>query len=339
MPVQPDRTPPSPGTGPGRGVAATTFAVLRRHRAGLASATVRVVGRAGLSGLLMTSAIFALAWPVFTHMRNQRIHYQQLEDPYLHDHTTLGLVALCTLPLYLLLLGTGTAALQRVCSQAVAAETQNPPREGRSPVTHPARLRPILAVYALRGLIVWPLPLLALATAHALTGDQLDTPQPLERGSWPYTLVAASPVAAVLAALVLRLAFALAPAAAATGLGPRAALRRSWSLTWTRAGAARILATTLPLAALTAGALRLATQLALPLRPLTRALLEQATGNFFAAYYAGILTPVIVAILVTAAVTLPLSCTAFAALHDRLCPPRTPRNCRQWTQNSLPAGS
>ncbi|WP_329579684.1 hypothetical protein [Streptomyces sp. NBC_01361] len=32
-------------------------------------------------------------------------------------------------------------------------------------------------------------------------------------------------------------------------------------------------------------------QLALPLRPLLRNSLEQATGNFFAAYYAGILAP------------------------------------------------
>ncbi|MFF1569340.1 hypothetical protein ACFVY1_38935 [Streptomyces sp. NPDC058293] len=66
------------------------------------------------------------------------------------------------------------------------------------------------------------------------------------------------------------------------------------------------------------------TQLALPLRPLLRGFLEQATGNFFAAYYAAILAPVIVGILVTAAVTLPLTCTAFAALHEHLPQPRTP---------------
>lgn len=47
--------------------------------------------------------------------------------------------------------------------------------------------------------------------------------------------------------------------------------------------------------------------------------LEQATGGFFAAYHAGLLTPV--AVLVTAAVILSLTCTAFAALHARLRPP------------------
>jgi hypothetical protein len=59
-------------------------------------------------------------------------------------------------------------------------------------------------------------------------------------------------------------------------------------------------------------------QLSLPLRPLVRNVLEQSTGNFFAAYYAGILAPVIVGTLVTAAVTLPLTSTAFAVLHNRL---------------------
>jgi hypothetical protein len=182
----------------------------------------------------------------------------------------------------------------------------------------------VLAVYALRSLIVWPLPVLATVVADRLTGNQLDTPEPLERGSFPHTLVEASPAAAVSVAVLLRLALSLAPAAAAAGLGPRAALRRSWSLTWTRSGFARVLALALPLAALTAGTVRLATELSLPLRPFIRAHLEQATGNFFAAYYAGILAPVLVGVLVAAAVTLPLTFTAFAALHDHLRSPRTP---------------
>ncbi|MYR63265.1 hypothetical protein GTY54_46060, partial [Streptomyces sp. SID625] len=115
----------------------------------------------------------------------------------------------------------------------------------------------------------------------------------------------------------------LAPAAAADGLGPLAALRRSWSLVRTRTGAVRVLALALPLAALTAGLVRLVVQLALPLRPLVRGLLEEATGNFFAAYYAGILAPVVVGLLVAAAVVLPVSCTAFAVLHERLRSSRT----------------
>ncbi|MEV0785096.1 hypothetical protein AB0I52_19400 [Streptomyces sp. NPDC050423] len=319
-----DRTATPTSDGPQRGVTATTFAVLRRHRGTLGGATIRVVGLSGLAALLMTTAIFALAWPLFTRMRNQRIWYHHVEDPYLHDPTGLALVALWTLPLFLLVLGTGSAALQAVCSRAVAAGADEEPSEGDPPrAALSAQLRPVLAVYALRGLIVWPLPLLAGVVAHRLTGYQLDTPEPLERGSWAYTLVAASPVAAACAAVLLRLALTLAPAAAADGLGARAALRRSWSLTWTRAGAARVLALALPLTVLAAGMLRLVVQLALPLRPLVRDLLEQATGNFFAAYYAGILAPVLIGILVTAAVVCPLSCTAFAVLHDRLRSPGT----------------
>ncbi|MFI6859949.1 hypothetical protein ACIBKZ_08565 [Streptomyces sp. NPDC050421] len=309
MRTQHDRKAPSTSGSPQRGIAATTFAVLRRHRGVLGGATARVVGLTGVAGLLMTAAIFALSWPVFTHMRNERIRYHQLEDPYLHDHTGLARVALWTLPLFLLLLGIAGAALQSVCSRAVAAGSR-----GSSP-----RPRPVLAVYALRGLIVWPLPLLVHFVAHSLTGYQIDTEdQVLERGSWAYTLVEAAPVPAVFIAALLRLALTLAPAAAADGLGPRAALRRSWGMAWTRAGAVRVLALALPLAALTAGVLRLVVQLALPLRPLVRDLLEQATGNSFAAYYAGILAPVVVGILVTAAVILPVSCTAFAVLQGRL---------------------
>lgn len=323
MPTQHDRTAPTTSTSARRGVAVTTFAVLRRHRATLAKATVRVVGLCGLAGLLATAAIFACAWPLFTRMRNQRIRYRQLEDPYLHDHTGLALVALYTLPLFLLLLGAGSAALQTVCSRAVAAGTRGSSEGDRSRTAVTARLRPLLAVYTLRGLIVGALPVLAETVAHRLTAYQLDTPQPLERGSLPYDLVAASPAAAVFVAVLLRLALALAPAAAADGLGPVAALRRSWSLTWTRAGAARVLTLALPLALLTAGVVRLVVQLALPLRPLVRSLLEQATGNFFAAYYAGILAPVVVGVLVAAAVTMPVTCTAFAVLHERLRASRT----------------
>lgn len=309
MRTQHDRTAPPTSGSPQRGPAATTFAVLRRNRRALAGATGRVVGLAGLAGLLLTAAIFALAWPLFTHMRNERVRYHLMEDPYLHDHTDLALVALLTLPLFLLILGTGSAAVQSVCSRAVAAEPDGP-----SP-----RLRPVLAVYVLRGLIVWSLPLLVGYVADRLTGDHIDTEdEVLARGSWAHALVEVSPVAAVFVALLLRLALTLGPAAAADGLGARAALRRSWALTRTRAGAVRVLGFALPLAAVTAGALRLVVQLALPLRPLVRDLVERGTGNFFAAYYAGILAPVIVGILVTAAVALPVICTAFAVLQDRL---------------------
>lgn len=333
--TQHDRTPPTdpdPEPDQQRGVTATAFAVLRRHRGVLAGATGRIVGLAGLVGLLLTAAIFALSWPLFTHMRNQVFWYRHVEDPYLHDRTDLVTVTLWTLPLFLLLLGIGSAALQSVFSRAVAAGTRAPtaPTTATTPTTptEKDRLRPVLAVYALRGLIVWPLPVLVFLVADSFTGLHIDTEdQILERGSWAYTLVDTSPMVAVFAAVLLRLGLAVAPAAAAAGLGPRQALRRSWSLVWTRAGAVRVLALALPLAALSAGVLRLVVQVALPLRPAVRELLEQATGNFFAAYYAGILAPVVVGILVTAALALPVSCTAFAVLHERL-PGRTGQGAR-----------
>lgn len=306
MPTQHDRTahPTSPNSQSGDRTSA--FAVLRRHRGALAGATLRVVGLAGLAWLLLTAAIFALSWPLFTRMRNQRVWYHYNEDPYTHDSTDLGLVTLCTLPLFLLILGIGGAAIQSACSRAVRSEAQDSDR-----------LRPVLAVYALRALIVWPLPLAVGAVANSLTGYHLDTPLPLQPHTWPYTLVKYSPLAALFVAVLLRLALTLAPAAAAAGLSPRAAIARSWSLTWTRAGAVRVVALALPLAALTAVLLRLVVQLALPLRPFVRDAREQATGNFFAAYYAGILAPVVVGILAAAAVTVPVTCTAFAALYER----------------------
>ena len=298
---------------PQRGVAATTFAVLLRHRGTLTAATVRVVSLTALAGLLTTATVFALSWPLFTHMRNERIRYHHLEDPYSHDHSDLGLVALGTLPIYLLLLGVGSAALQNVCSRTVTTHAHG------SLTSADTRWRSILATYVLRGLIVWTLPLLTFELTRRLTSNLLDTPLPLARGTWPYTLVSASPAAAVCIALLLRLTLTLAPAAAACGLSPRQALHRSWTLTTkTRVGTVRVLAAALPLAALAAAVIRLATQLALPLRPFLRDLVEDATGNFFAAYYAGILAPVIVGILAAAILVFPLTATALAALHERL---------------------
>ncbi|MFJ3666946.1 hypothetical protein ACIPSE_10870 [Streptomyces sp. NPDC090106] len=315
-----DTAQPTTATISERGVTADTLAVLLRNRGTLTAATARVVGLAALAWFLTTVTVFALSWPLFTHMRNERIRYHQLEDPYTHDSSGLGLVGLWTLPLYLLLLGVGSAVLQNVCSRAVAtAGSQQPPREALSAPSPRARLVPILSVYVLRGLIVWSLPVLSYELTTRLTSNTLDTPLPLARGTWPYVLVSSSPVAAVSMAVLLRLALALAPAAAASGLRPGQALRHSWTLTTrTRTGAIRVLAVALPLAAVTAAAIRLVTQLALPLRPLTRGFLEQATGNFFAAYYAGILAPVIIGVLTAAALTFPLTATAFAALYDRL---------------------
>lgn len=188
--TQHDRTTP-PKTGkPQHGFTATAFAVWRRQWRTLAGATVRIVGLSGLAWLLTTAAIFALAWPVFTHMRNERNWYRHVEDPYLHDRSGLDLVALGALPLFLLLLGTGSAALQHACSRAVTAQTQALPEDDESGAGGRGRLRPVLGVYTLRFLIAWPLPLFVAVVADGFTGYHLDTEdQYLERGSWSHTLV------------------------------------------------------------------------------------------------------------------------------------------------------
>ncbi|MFJ4716535.1 hypothetical protein [Streptomyces sp. NPDC088785] len=308
----PDDLPPPPRADrPRPGVVRTAAGVLWRHRAPLAAATGRVVALAGLVWLFLTATLFALSWPVFTRMHDQVLFYRHNEDPYLHDTSGLRLVVAWTLPLFLLLLGIGSAAVQQACSRAVAAGTRDPARP-------PARLRPMLTVYLLRGLLVWTPPVLALVVAYRLTGHQLDTPLPLARDSWAYAVVSDLPVAAFAVAAVLRLALALAPAGVADGLGARAALRRSWAQTTTLGGGVRVLALAVPLAVVTAVVLRLATQVALPLRPAVRGLVEGATGNFFAGYYAGILSPVIVGILCAAALTLPVTCTSLAVLRHRL---------------------
>ncbi|WP_335977087.1 hypothetical protein [Streptomyces sp. CA2R106] len=314
---------PAPSDPPQRGAAATVSAVLRRQRGALVRATAQVVGLAGLAWLLLTAAVFACSWPLFTHMRNQRNRYHYVEDPYVHDHTGLAKVALGTLPLFLLLLGIASAALQSACSRAVtAASTVRPTGVAAEPGAASGRTRipALLTVYTLRGLITWPLVPLAVVAAHGLFGYH---PNGRDAHSWSNTLLTCLLVLAVLAAVLLRVGLALAPAAAAAGLNARTALRRSWSQVWTRAGAGRVLALTLPAAALCALLARLATQVALPARPAVRHLLADTTGNFFAGYYAGILAPVILGLLTAAALTYPFTCTAFATLHDRLSrPPR-----------------
>ncbi|MFE6889091.1 hypothetical protein [Streptomyces sp. NPDC057694] len=318
--AQDDRPVPPTADGPRRGVVATACGVLRRNRAPLAGVTVRVVALSGLVWLLLTAAIFALSWQLFTTMRNRVLFYHYNEDPYLHDPGDLVLVTLWTLPLFLLLLATGSATLQWVCSRAVAAGADGRPERPRLRTAAAARLRPMLTVYLLRGIVVWTLPLVAYEVAYRFTGSQLDTPLPLERDSWGYAVVSNLPVAALVVAAVLRLALSLAPAAVADGLGARAALRRSWSQTTTLAGSVRVLALAVPAVVVTAAVLRLVVQVALPLRPAVRGLVEDATGNFFAGYYAGILAPVIIGILCAAALTLPVTCTVFAVLQNRLSP-------------------
>ncbi|MFJ4805901.1 hypothetical protein [Streptomyces murinus] len=56
----------------------------------MAGATVCVVGLSALARLLTTTAIFALAWPVFTQMRNWHNWCHHLENPNLYDHTVLA---------------------------------------------------------------------------------------------------------------------------------------------------------------------------------------------------------------------------------------------------------
>ncbi|MEU2083412.1 hypothetical protein ABZ569_16275 [Streptomyces albus] len=305
---------------PPRGLVLATLGALRRNRRPLAVATGRIVGLTAATGLLVTAAVFGCAWPVFTAMRNARIQARLDEDPYSHDPDDLLLVTACALPVMLILLGAGCAALQSACSRAVAAGAQQPCTEADLREAVRARLLPVLTVYALRGLAVWAPPVTALWAAVTLTGPPSTPPYPLRRGTLPAQFVETSPVLGLLIAVVLRVFFALAPAAAANGLPPLAALRRSRALVWSRAGWLRTAAVAAAYGLLVAGAVRLLAQLALPLRPLVRSAVQDVTGNCFAAYYAGLLAPVVVGLVLSAALCVPVAYTTLATLHSRLAP-------------------
>ncbi|MFF5895475.1 hypothetical protein ACFY8O_06035 [Streptomyces argenteolus] len=301
----------------GRGVVRTAFAVLRRDGRRLFGRAAGVAGAAGLGGLLVTAVGFAAAWPEFTEMRQGALQARVDEDSYAPEGSrvnTLWLILLVCLPFLILLLHLGCAAIQ---TAAVRAH---------------GRFRAVLGVYALRGLLVWAPVVIGVLVEEAFT-TTLFREHTVIVPKWEYPGLFAllrygPPLLGAAIALLLRLGWTLAPAVAATEkLPPLAALRRSWSLVWGGAAAwFRTVAVALPLAALTVSAYLLLHQAARPLRSGTVSLfLDQGPDNTYAAYVAGLLAPIAVALLLAGVLTLPPAHTAFAVLHQRLVTDRERR--------------
>ncbi|MGW5428481.1 hypothetical protein ACWET9_14885 [Streptomyces sp. NPDC004059] len=297
-----------------------------RERAGrlLPGWTVRIVGLAGLAGLTVTLAAFAVAGPAFAEMRQGELQAHEMEDSYAPDTAPLGHVLLGGLPFLLLLLCLGCAALQIVHSSAV----ESPARrhmliEGELRTALRSRLPRVLTVYVLRGLSVWTVLVGGFLVSEALTTTAFGAPTPLRPDGGPWIFVRyTAPGSAVLAALVLRLGWTLAPAAAAAdGLAPFAALRRSWALVWSRAGWLRTGAETLLRGLFTVGVYVAAQYAAQPLGSAARSLvLTYGTDNPYTAHAAAALTPVALAALLSAALTLPPAHRGFALRYRRLRP-------------------
>ncbi|MFE8946405.1 hypothetical protein [Streptomyces sp. NPDC007856] len=187
----------------------------------------------------MTPAGFAVAGPAFAEMRQGEFRAHEMEDSYAPDTAPPGHVLLGGLPLLLLLLCLGCAALQIVHSRAVESRArQRMFIERELSTACRSRLPRVLAVYVLRGLSVWTVLVGGFLVSEALTATAFGAPAPLRPDGGPWTFVRyGAPGSAVLTALVLRPGWTLAPAAAAAdGLAPLAALRRSWALVWSRAG-------------------------------------------------------------------------------------------------------
>lgn len=301
--------------GPRHGITRTAFAVLRRDGLPLCGRAARVAGPVALGGLLVTVVAFLVAWPTFTRIRLNAIQARLDEDSYapsgslVHD---LWLIALAGLPFLILLLHLGCTVLQTASARAAA---------GRAP----GRFRTVLSVYLLRGVCVWaPLVLGVLVEEYFTTTAFREHTAIVPKWEYPNLFLLlryGPPLLGLVAALVLRLGWTLAPTVAATeGLTPVAALRRSWSLVWGRAAAwFRTVAVALPLGGLTVGTYLLLHLAARPLRPGTVALfLKWGPDNTYAAYVAGLLAPIAFALLVTGALTLPPAYATLAILHQRL---------------------
>jgi hypothetical protein len=111
--------------------------------------TVRIVGLAGLVGLAVTLAGFAVAGPAFAEMRQGELRAHEMEDSYAPDTAPLGHVLLGGLPFLLLLLCLGCAALQIVHFSAVDSQARQPVLiEGELRTSLRSRLPRVLAVYA-----------------------------------------------------------------------------------------------------------------------------------------------------------------------------------------------
>ncbi|MFE5241027.1 MULTISPECIES: hypothetical protein [unclassified Streptomyces] len=303
--------------GEGRGIVRTAFVVLRRDRGRLFGRAAGVTGLVALGGLLLTVVGFVAAWPEFTEIRLGAVRARIDEDSYAPDGSrvhTMWLILLACLPFLILLLHLACTALQTASARAVT---------GRAP----GRFRAVLGVYALRGVFVWA-PLVAGVLVEETFTTTLFREHTVIVPKWEYPnlfvlLRYGPPLLGLVAALVLRLGWTLAPAVAATEeLSPLAALRRSWSLVWGRASAwFRTVAVALPLGALTIGLYVLLSSAAHPLRSGAASLfLEWGPDNTYAAYVAGVLAPIAAALLLTGALALPFAHTVLAVLQQRLSP-------------------
>ncbi|WP_431982214.1 hypothetical protein [Streptomyces qinglanensis] len=338
------------GHGPRCSVLRTASVALRGHGRRLFGLAARAAGLAALGGLLVTALGFLVAWPAFTEMRRGAIAARRMEDSYAPSGLLvqdLWLIALAGLPFLVLLLHLGCAAVQTAASRAVAdREDGHRPEVARgragSPATdvsaHPAdgrergRFGAVLGSYLLRAAGVWaPLVTGILVSEYFTTTLFREYTALVPKWEYPTRFALlhdGAPLLGLAITLVLRLGWALAPAAAtAEHLGPLRSLRRSWSLVWGGATAwLRTLAAALPLGALTVGAYLLLHAAARPLRPGASALfLAWGTGNTYTAYCVGILAPIAAALLLTGVLTLPPAHVVLAALRDRLARERERR--------------
>lgn len=304
-----------------RGIARTALDVVRRDGRRLYGRAALVTGPVALGGLLLTAVGFLAAWPEFTEIRLGAERARIDEDSYAPDGSrvnTMWLVLLACLPFLILLLHLGCAAIQTAATRAVG--------EGRG------RFRAVLGVYVLRGVCVWaPVVLGILVEAYFTTTTFREYTAIVPKWEYPHlfeVLRYGPPLLGTASALLLRLGWTLAPAvAAAEGLGPRAAMRRSWSLVWGRPSAwFRTVAVALPLGGLTVATYVLLHLAARPLRPGTvRVFLEWGPDNTYAAYVAGVLAPIAVGLLLTGALALPPAHATLAVLRQRLVQARERR--------------
>ncbi|MBM7436801.1 hypothetical protein [Streptomyces sp. HB132] len=302
-----------------RGIARTALAVMRRDGRSLHGRAALVTGLAALGGLLLTVVGFVAAWPEFTEIRLGATQARIYEDSYAPEGTrvnTMWLILLACLPFLILLLHLACTALQTACARAAAETGESGPR---------GRFRTVLGVYVLRGVFVWtPLVLGVLVEEYFTTTTFREYTAIVPLWEYPNLnplLTYGPPLLGLALTLLLRFGWALAPAASANeGLGPLAALCRSWSLTWGRAvSCLRTLAVALPLGGLTVGLYVLLQAAARPTRPGAASLfLEWGPDNTYAAYVAGVLAPIAIALLLTGALLLPLAQTTLVILHKRL---------------------
>ncbi|MFJ8858641.1 hypothetical protein ACIRD8_09410 [Streptomyces sp. NPDC102451] len=313
------------GGGPRHGIVRTAFGVLRRDGRPLFGLTARVAGLVALGALLLTAVAFLVAWPTFTEIRAGAIRAEAYDgDSYAPDGRRvqhLWLILLACMPFLILLLHLGCTAIQTASARAAAAGGTR------------GRFRTVLGVYALRGVLVWAPVVLGILVEEYFT-TTLFREYTVLVPKWEYpnlfeVLRYGPPLLGLTIALVLRLGWTLAPVTAATeGLGPWAAMRRSWSLTWGRPFSAwfRTVAVALPLGALTVGLYLLLHPAARPLRSCAVSLfLEWGPDNTYGAYVAGILAPIAAALLLTGALVLAPAHTVLAVLHQRLVRAREPQ--------------